>query len=127
MVPSYVEANIAVNLQQHMASLNRAIRLMQTGPTEAGGAELLPGPGKIEFRDVRFGYTASREVLCGLSFTAQARSAQRARKKNFCRKRAGHLRWSEGISLPSGARTRASQEKGKSPLSFYLIGQELSD
>ena len=65
-------SSIAVNLQQHMASLNRAIRLLQTGPTEPGGVELAPGPGKIEFRDVRFGYVPAREVLCGLTFTAQA-------------------------------------------------------
>ncbi len=64
-------STIAVNLQQHMASLNRAVRLLQTGPEEARGEPLLPGPGKVEFRDVRFGYAAQREVLCGLSFTMQ--------------------------------------------------------
>ena len=64
-------SSIAVNLQQHMASLNRAIRLLQTGPTEMGGAQMQPGPGKIEFRDVRFGYAPKHEVLCGLSFDAQ--------------------------------------------------------
>ena len=65
-------SSIAVNLQQHMASLNRAIRLLHTGPLEQGGAELCPGPGKIEFRDVRFGYAPEREVLRSLSFIAQA-------------------------------------------------------
>ncbi|MCU1238206.1 MAG: transporter ATP-binding protein [Candidatus Solibacter sp.] len=64
-------SSIAVNLQLHIASLNRAIRLLETGPTEQGGAELAPGPGKIEFRDVRFGYVPQREILCGLTFTAQ--------------------------------------------------------
>ena len=64
-------SSIAVNLQQHMASLNRAVRLLQTGPEEARGAPLLPGPGKVEFRDVRFGYVAQREVLRGLSFTME--------------------------------------------------------
>ena len=64
-------SSIAVNLQQHMASLNRAVRLLQTGPEEARGVPLLPGPGKVEFRDVRFGYVAKREVLCGLSFTME--------------------------------------------------------
>jgi ATP-binding cassette subfamily B protein len=64
-------SNIAVTLQQHMASLNRAVRLLQTGPEEARGAPLLPGPGKVEFRDVRFGYVAQREVLRGLSFTME--------------------------------------------------------
>jgi ATP-binding cassette subfamily B protein len=64
-------STIAVNLQQHMASLNRAVRLLQTGPEEARGAPLVPGPGKVEFRDVRFGYVAQREVLRGLSFTME--------------------------------------------------------
>ena len=65
-------SSIAVNLQQHMASLNRAVRLLGTGPMEPGGAELAAGPGAIEFRDVRFGYTPQRDVLCGLTFRAEA-------------------------------------------------------
>ena len=64
-------SSIAVNLQQHLASLNRAIRLLHTGPAEPGGAELLPGPGKIEFRNVRFAYATPRDVLRDLSFTAR--------------------------------------------------------
>ena len=64
-------STIAVNLQQHMASLNRAVRLLQTGPEEPRGAPLLPGPGKVEFRDVHFGYVTRREVLCGLTFTME--------------------------------------------------------
>lgn len=65
-------SSIAVNLQQHLASLNRAIRLLQTGAEEMGGADLTPGPGKVEFRDVHFGYVPQREVLNGLSFTMEA-------------------------------------------------------
>jgi ABC-type multidrug transport system fused ATPase/permease subunit len=65
-------SSIAVNLQQHMASLNRAVRLLKTGPEEAGGVNLLPGDGKVEFRDVRFRYVADREVLCGLNFTMES-------------------------------------------------------
>ena len=64
-------STIAVNLQQHVASLNRAIRLLLTGPEEPSGAALTHGPGKVEFRDVRFGYVPQREVLCGLTFTAE--------------------------------------------------------
>ena len=64
-------SSIAVNLQQHMASLNRAVRLLRTGPLEQDGAELAPGPGQIEFREVRFGYVPHREVLCGVTFTAK--------------------------------------------------------
>ena len=65
-------SSIAVNLQQHMASLSRATRLLQTGPQERAGSELSPGPGQIEFRDVHFAYVPSREVLQGISFTAKS-------------------------------------------------------
>ncbi|HKD16104.1 MAG TPA: ABC transporter ATP-binding protein [Candidatus Angelobacter sp.] len=64
-------SSLAVGLQQHMASLGRAIRLLQTGPEEPSGAPLQPGPGKVEFEEVRFSYAAQREVLHGISFTAQ--------------------------------------------------------
>ena len=62
---------IAVSLQQYMASLLRAVRLLDAGPTEAPGAELPPGPGKVEFRDVRFGYVPGRDVLRGLNLTLE--------------------------------------------------------
>lgn len=65
-------SSMAVTLQQHFASVSRALRLLQSGPEEAGGAELVPGPGRVEFRDVHFGYGPQREVLSGLSFTAEA-------------------------------------------------------
>jgi ABC-type multidrug transport system fused ATPase/permease subunit len=39
---------------------------------EPSGAELLPGPGKVEFREVVFGYGPQREVLRGITFTAEA-------------------------------------------------------
>lgn len=64
-------SSLAVGLQQHMASLGRAIRLLQTGPEEPSGAPLQPGPGKVEFQDVRFSYVPQREVLHGINFTAQ--------------------------------------------------------
>jgi ABC-type multidrug transport system fused ATPase/permease subunit len=64
-------SSIAVSLQQNLASLNRAIRLLMTGPEEPQGAPLATGPGKVEFREVRFGYAANRDVLSGLSFTAE--------------------------------------------------------
>ena len=64
-------SSIAVNLQQNLASLNRAIRLLQTGPEEPKGEPLATGPGRVEFRNVRFGYRPQREVLCGLTFTAE--------------------------------------------------------
>ena len=64
-------SSIAVNLQQHLVSLQRAVRLLHTSPVEPGGAPLLAGPGRIEFRDVSFGYGA-RPVLRGITFTAEA-------------------------------------------------------
>jgi ATP-binding cassette subfamily B protein len=60
---------IAVSVQQYMASLLRAVRLLDAGPIEARGAELPPGPGEVEFRAVRFGYVPGREVLRGLNLT----------------------------------------------------------
>ena len=62
---------IAVSLQQYMASLLRAVRLLSAGPPEAPGADLPPGPGKVEFRDVRFGYVPGRDVLRGLNLTLE--------------------------------------------------------
>jgi ABC-type multidrug transport system fused ATPase/permease subunit len=63
--------SIAVSLQQHLISLNRAIRLRDEGPTEAPGADLPPGPGLVEFRDVHFHYVPDREVLRGINLTLQ--------------------------------------------------------
>ena len=60
---------IAVNLQQHIASLLRALRLLEAGPTEAPGEDLPPGPGNVEFREVHFGYVEGREVLHALNLT----------------------------------------------------------
>jgi ABC-type multidrug transport system fused ATPase/permease subunit len=64
-------SSIAVNLQQNLASLNRAIRLLQTGPEESAGLPLQAGPGKVEFKNVRFGYIAQRDVLHGLNLTVE--------------------------------------------------------
>ena len=62
---------IAVSLQQYMASLLRAVRLLDAGPIEPPGADLAPGPGKVEFRNVRFGYLPGRDVLRGLNLTLE--------------------------------------------------------
>jgi ABC-type multidrug transport system fused ATPase/permease subunit len=58
-----------VNLQQYMTSLLRAVRLLEAGPAEPPGADLPPGPGTVEFREVRFGYVPGREVIRSLSMT----------------------------------------------------------
>lgn len=60
--------SLSVTLQENLASVKRALRLLAGGGEEARGAPLAPGPGAVEFRDVRFGYDASREVLRGVSF-----------------------------------------------------------
>ena len=66
-------SSIAVNIQQNLASLGRGIRLLETGPEEASGSPLLPGPGKVEFQSVRFQYVPEREVLRGLTFAIEPR------------------------------------------------------
>ena len=62
---------IAVSLQQYMASLLRAIRLLEAGPTETQAADLAPGPGRVEFRNVRFAYIPDRDVLRGINLTLE--------------------------------------------------------
>ncbi len=64
-------SSMAVTLQQHVASLRRALRLLGTAGGEGGGRPLAPGPGRVEFRDVRFGYVPGRDVLQGLSLTLE--------------------------------------------------------
>jgi ATP-binding cassette, subfamily B, bacterial len=64
-------SSLAVSLQQNVASLQRAVRLLETGPEEPRGVPLKPGAGQVEFRDVHFGYTPQREVLHGISFALQ--------------------------------------------------------
>ncbi|MFN7920372.1 MAG: ABC transporter ATP-binding protein [Bryobacteraceae bacterium] len=62
---------IAVSLQQNVASLQRAVALREAGPAEPDGTDLPAGPGKVEFRNIRFSYVPGREVLHGLSFTLE--------------------------------------------------------
>src|SRR5580692_3430605 len=62
-------ASLWVELQQNVASIARAFRLLDNGEEEKEGNDLRLTQGRIEFRDVRFGYTAEREVLKGVSFT----------------------------------------------------------
>ena len=63
---------IAVSLQQNMTSLLRAIKLLDTGPSEKPGDELAAGAGKVEFCNVRFSYLPGREVLQGVNLTLAA-------------------------------------------------------
>ncbi len=62
----------AVTLQEHLASLRRALGLMASGKEEPQGNAPSPGPGRIEFRAVRFSYGRGREALKGLSLVIPA-------------------------------------------------------
>jgi len=62
-------ASLWVELQQNVASIARAFRLLDNGEEEKEGHDLHLTEGKVEFRDVRFSYTDDREVLKGVSFT----------------------------------------------------------
>ena len=62
---------IAVSLQQHSASIERAVALLETSGAEKVGAAIPAGAGRVEFRDVRFSYTAGREVLRGINLTLE--------------------------------------------------------
>jgi len=64
-------ASLWVNLQQNAASVSRAFGLLDGGVEEKAGAGLKIEKGKIEFKDVRFSYTAGREVLKGISFKVE--------------------------------------------------------
>jgi len=60
------------SLQEHVSSLRRAEKLLAI--PEASGEDLpalRPGPGAVEFRDVRFGYRPERLVLDGVSFSVR--------------------------------------------------------
>jgi ATP-binding cassette, subfamily B, bacterial len=62
---------LAVSLQQNLTSLRRAVKLLDVTPVETPGLPLKEGAGRIEFRDVRFGYVEGREVLRGLNLTLE--------------------------------------------------------
>jgi ABC-type multidrug transport system fused ATPase/permease subunit len=68
-------ASLWVELQQNLASIARAFRLLDRGIEEKAGTDLQLTRGRIEFRDVRFRYTEDREVLQGLSFTLEPGTA----------------------------------------------------
>ena len=64
-------SSLWVNLQQNAASIARAFRLLDNGIEEKEGKDFEIKKGKVEFRNVRFGYTAEREILKGISFTLE--------------------------------------------------------
>jgi ABC-type multidrug transport system fused ATPase/permease subunit len=64
-------ASIWANVQQNVTSIARAFKLLDAHIEEKTGKELQLTKGLIEFKDVHFSYTPEREVLKGLSITAQ--------------------------------------------------------
>jgi ATP-binding cassette subfamily B protein len=66
--------DLGVTLQEHFASVRRAVRLLGAGAEEQGGAALSPGPGEVEFRNVSFGYVPGRDVLSGFDLKLAAGS-----------------------------------------------------
>ena len=64
-------ASLWVNLQQNIASIARAFRLVDVKHEEKPGEDWEIKQGKVEFKDVRFSYTTDREILKGLSFTIE--------------------------------------------------------
>jgi ABC-type multidrug transport system fused ATPase/permease subunit len=66
--------SLATNVQEHIVSVSRAAKLLETGSEEAAGAALVVTAGRVEFRDVHFGYTPARKALNGLSFALEPRT-----------------------------------------------------
>ena len=63
--------SISVTLQEHLTSLERANRLLTAEPENLNGVGLEPGPGRVEFHRVRFGYSPERPVLQDLSIVLE--------------------------------------------------------
>ena len=57
-----------VNLQQNVASVSRAFKLLDGGTEEKDGQNLELKTGHIQFKDVHFRYSSDREILKGISF-----------------------------------------------------------
>lgn len=62
---------IAVSMQQHTTSIQRAVALLDTPGVETAGPPIPNGPGLVEFRQVSFGYIPEREILHSLDLTLQ--------------------------------------------------------
>jgi len=60
-----------VNLQQNIASISRAFKLLDNGVEEKTGTNVTITKGRVEFKNVHFSYSAEREILKGISFTLE--------------------------------------------------------
>ena len=63
-------SEIWAEVQQNAASVARAFKLLDINVEEKHGKELQINKGRVEFKNVQFGYNPDREVLKGLSFIA---------------------------------------------------------
>ncbi|HTY51216.1 MAG TPA: ABC transporter ATP-binding protein [Steroidobacteraceae bacterium] len=64
--------SLTVTIQEHLTSLQRADRLLEAAPESAAGSALAPGPGRVEFRHVSYGYVPGRPVLSDVSMVFEA-------------------------------------------------------
>jgi ABC-type multidrug transport system fused ATPase/permease subunit len=64
-------ASLWVSLQQNIASIARAFKLLGAGVEEKSAEVLQIKRGKIEFRNVHFSYEPAREILKGVSFVCE--------------------------------------------------------
>ena len=63
---------LTIQLQEHLASIARAVRLLGETPEDSGGTPVPAGPGDVRFEQVHFGYLPERDVLRGVSFSMPA-------------------------------------------------------
>jgi len=61
-------ASLWVELQQNVASIARAFRLLDNGVEQRTGRDLVIREAVVKFESVHFSYTSDREVLKGISF-----------------------------------------------------------
>ncbi len=64
-------AEIWADIQQNITSIGRAFRLLDTKSPVSSGKKLEIDKGRVEFRNVQFGYQPDRMVIRNLSFVAQ--------------------------------------------------------
>jgi ABC-type multidrug transport system fused ATPase/permease subunit len=64
-------ASLWVSMQQNVASIARAFKLLHSGTEEKKGKPIVVNHGLIEFEQVHFGYARDKEILKGLSFSIQ--------------------------------------------------------
>ena len=64
-------ASLWVNLKQNVASIARAFKLLDSDTEPTQGKELKLKNGRIEFKNVHFGYNAEREILKGINITIE--------------------------------------------------------